>query len=183
MSNRYAQVIVLAEDERSANLLRRYVQRALDIGLRQIRQEISPSSRGDAKQWVIKRYPIEIKAMRSVHRRTGLVVHLDADVDSVAQRFNELVQALRNDGQEQRQPHERVSHVIPRRHTETWLCVLTGSNVDEDQNCKRLRLPPNPDQAVRPAAQALYELTRPNAPAPTLPSLATAIPELRRLET
>src|SRR5438874_1830415 len=60
MSDRYAQVIILAEDERSANLLRRYVQRALDLNPRGLRQEISPSGRGDAKDWVLARYPTEV---------------------------------------------------------------------------------------------------------------------------
>ena len=182
MSDRYAQVIILAEDERSANLLRRYVQRALNLNPRGLRQEISPSGRGDAKHWVLSRYPIEVWAMRTAHRRTGLVVHLDADTDNVARRFVQLAEALRNDRLEDRNPDERICHAIPRRHTETWLCALTGINVDEDQDCKRQGLPPNSDQCVMPAALALYELTRPNSPPPALPSLATAIPELQRLE-
>jgi hypothetical protein len=183
MSNRYAQVVVLAEDLRSANLLRRYAQRALDIDQRKIRQEISPSGQGDAKQWVIGRYPLEVRELRTVHRRTGLLVHLDADVDSVAQRSKQLADALNAAGQAERTPAERITHAIPRRHTETWLCTLTGIDVDEDMDCKRNRLPPNPGEAVKPAALALYELTRNNAPPPRLPSLVVAVPELRRLET
>ncbi len=142
MSNRYAEVIVLAEDERSANLLRQYVQRALHLGQRQVRQEISPSAHGDAKKWVAQQYPIEVKEMRTGHRRTGLVVHLDADTDTVVQRVNQLAAALRDDKQDDRKPDERISHAIPRRHTETWLCVLTGIDVDEERDCKRQHLPP-----------------------------------------
>jgi len=183
MSNRYANVIVVAEDERSANLLRRYVLRALDdVDYRRIRQEISPSARGDAKQWVISRYPIEMKEVRRGLSHLCLIVHLDADAESVAQRFNQLAEALTADGQVQRRQDERVSHVIPRRHTETWLCSLTGVGVNEDQDCKRHRLPPEPDKAVKPAAEELYALTRQNAPAPSLPSLIKAVTELRRLE-
>jgi hypothetical protein len=36
MSNRYTEVVILAEDERSANLLRRYVVRALGLTNRRI---------------------------------------------------------------------------------------------------------------------------------------------------
>ena len=184
MSNRFAEVVILAEDERSANLLRRYVQRALDIRNRRIRQEISPSAQGDAKQWVLDRYPIEVKALRTMHRLTGLVVHLDADTDTVARRARQLAAALKKSGQDPRQVTEPISHVIPRRHTETWLCVLTGAVVDEEQDCKRHRLLPDFDGVVQQAAHELYNMTRgETAPVPTLPSLATAVPELQRLET
>ncbi len=183
MSNRFAEVVIVAEDERSANLLRRYVQRALHLGNRRIRQEISPSAKGDAKQWVIRQYAVEVKELRTVHRKTGLVVHLDADTDEVADRARQLATALKNDDQDERDANERISHAIPRRQTETWLCVLVGEDVDEEQDCKRDRRLPDFDRAVPQAALALYEATRPNAPIPTLPSLATAVPELRRLES
>lgn len=182
MSSRFAEIVILAEDERSANLLRRYVQRALHIQNRRIRQEISPSGQGDAKQWVLSRYPVEVKELRTMHRLTGLVVHLDADTDSVAERARQLAAALKTNGQTVRQAHERIAHVVPRRQTETWLCVLTKIEVDEEQDCKRDRLIRDFDGVVQQAALALYDVTRANAPVPTLPSLATAVPELRRLE-
>jgi hypothetical protein len=183
MSNRYAEIVVLAEDERSANLLRRYVQRALQINNRGIRQIISPSGRGDAKQWVIGQYPIEVKAFRARHRLTGLLVHLDADKETVPRRATQLADALKKNGLDDRAASERISHAIPRRHTETWLCVLTGVNVDEEQDCKRGRLIADFDGAVSQAAIALYQSTRPNAPAPAIPSLNAVVPELRRLES
>lgn len=183
MSNRFAQVVILAEDERSANLLRRYVQRALKLDNRRIRQEISPSARGDAKQWVLGRYSIEVKSLRGKHPKTGLVVHLDADKETVAKRATQLAAVLKSNGLNDRVQSEWISHAIPRRHTETWLCALTGATVNEEQDCKGLHLLPDFDAAVHAAALALYDLTRPNALAPSLPSLATAVTELRRLET
>ena len=183
MSNRFATVVILAEDERSANLLRRYVMRALDIGNRRIRQEISPSGRGDAKQWVLGRYPIEVRALRSKHPKTGLAVHLDADNETVAKRAAQLASALENAGHDVREPNEWISHAIPRRHTETWLCALMGVDVDEEEDCKGQHRLPDFDAAVPKAALALYDLTRANAPAAPLPSLAAAVPELRQLET
>jgi hypothetical protein len=183
MSIRYTEIVILAEDERSANLLRRYALRALNLNNRRIRQEISPSGQGDAKQWVVSRYPIEMKALRCLHKTTGLVVHLDADTATVAKRASDLATALKRDGQDKREDDERVCHAIPKRHTETWLCVLMGVDVDEHRDCKRDRVLPDFDVAVQPAAIELYKLTRANAPTPSLPSLATAVPELRRLET
>jgi hypothetical protein len=181
MSTRYATVIIVAEDERSANLLRRYVERALGVTNRRVRQLISPSAQGDAKQWVIARYPIEIRAVRRGLANLGLVIHLDADVDSVQDRLNELATALASDGQDPRAPDERVSFAIPRRHTETWLAVLTGIQVNENLDCKRSRIPPDPEKRVKAAAEQLYSLTRLNAQPAPLPSLVAAITELRRL--
>jgi hypothetical protein len=183
MSNRFAQVVILAEDERSANFLRRYVMRALRICNWRIRQQISPSGSGDAKQWVLGRYPIEVRALRSKPPKSGLVVHRDADVEPVAKRAVQLASILKNAEQDAREPKEWISHAIPRRHTETWLCTLTGVAVDEDEDCKRQRRLPDFDAVVPQAALALFDLTRANAPPPALPSLAEAIPELRRLET
>jgi hypothetical protein len=183
MSNRFAMVVILAEDERSANLLRRYVMRALDIDNRRIRPLISPSGRGDAKQWILDRYPVEVKAQRSKHPKTGLVVHLDADTETVAKRVMQLASMLKNAGHDAREPNERISHAIPRRHTETWMCALTGVDVNEEEDCKRGHRLPDFDAAVHQAALALYDLTRANAHTPALPSLAAAVPELRRLES
>lgn len=183
MSNRVAMVVILAEDERSANLLRRYVMRALHLDYRRIRQEISPSGRGDAKRWVLGRYPIEVKALRSQHPKTGLAVHLDADTESVVKRGAQLADMLKNAGQNVREPNEQISHAIPRRQIETWPCALTGVAVTEDEDCKGKHRLPDFDAVVPQAALALFELTRANASPPPLPSLAAVIPELQRLET
>lgn len=183
MSDRFAQVVILAEDERSANLLRRYALRALNVGNRQIRQQISPSGKGDAKQWVLRQYPTEVRELRRMHRKTGLVVHVDADTDTVADRVRELGNALKAVGEEPRESEERICHAIPRRQVETWLCVLTGVQVDEERDCKRDHVLPDFDAAVQPAALKLFEFTRLNVLPPPLPSLAAAVPELRRLET
>jgi hypothetical protein len=183
MRYRYANVILIAEDERSANLLRRYLQRALSVDNRRIRQRISPSASGDAKQWVISQYPVEMKELRRGLSQMCLILHLDADVETVATRLNQLANVLANDRQLPRRQDERVSIVVPRRHTETWLCVLTGVVVTEEMDCKRLRQPREPDRAVKSASERLFEITRPNAVQPPLPSLVTAVAELRRLET
>jgi hypothetical protein len=184
MSHGFAEVVILAEDERSANFLRRYVMRALNNkGYRRIRQQVSPSARGDAKQWILARYPLEVAALRSKHPKTGLVLHLDADTETVAKRTMQLADTLKNAGQDAREPDERISHAISRRHTETWLCTLTGVVVDEEDDCKRQRRLSDFDAVVRQAALALYDLTRANAPPPALSSLAAAVPELRRLES
>lgn len=183
MSNRFAQVVILTEDERSANLLRRYVLRALKINNRRTRQLISPSAQGDAKQWVLIQYPLEVKEQRRKHSKTGLVVHLDADTETVAKRTTQLAETLKNSGQSDRKADEWICHAVPRRHTETWLCFLMGIAADEEQDCKRDKQLTDFDSVVQLAAAKLFDLTRANVAPPSLPSLAAAIMELRRLET
>jgi hypothetical protein len=182
MSSRYARVIIIAEDELSANLLRNYALRALDIDIRRVRQLIAPAGGGDAKRWILSQYPVETKELRRGLTHNCLIVHIDADTDTVATRQQELSEAMRIAGQLRRESDERISHVIPKRHTETWLCVLTGHHVDEADDCKRRRILSNPYTAVKPAAEALYASTRPSASPPPLPSMISAVPELRRLE-
>src|SRR5207245_8760280 len=125
----------------------------------------------------------EGRTLRTGHKRVGLAEHLDADTDSVLDRMNELAEELKRASQPARSASERISHVIPRRHTETWLCALNGIAVDEERDCKRERLLSNPDDAVTPAAASLYALTRANAAPPPahLPSLVAVVPELRSL--
>src|SRR5262249_8818376 len=118
----------------------------------------------------------------TMHRRTGLLVHLDADNECVARRAAQLGETLKKAGQGERAAKEPISHAIPRRHTETWLCVLTGEDVAQEREVKRGLVLRDFDQHVPKAALALYDLTRPNAVPPTLLSLQAAIPELRRLE-
>jgi hypothetical protein len=183
MSDRYTEIVILAEDERSANLLRRYVLRSLNLKNRRVRQLISPQARGDAKRWVLDHYPIEVKELRGRHARTGLVVHIDADTDTISRRSEQLAAALTERSQKPRAADERISHAIPRRHTETWLCVLNGVEVDELEDCKRDRVLADFDAVVGPAATALYALTRNNTPPHVLPSLAIVAGELRRLES
>ena len=194
MSDRIAEITVLAEDLRSGRLLRRYIQRT--ISARNIRLEIAPAGQGSAYDWVIHRYPIETRAHRQRVSKgrnlSGLVVHIDADDTFIEERHQQLGGALRDAVEDPRAPLERISFVVPKRNTETWLYGLTGMVVDENYDFKR-----DPERRISPAdrrrcderigrsAEALYALTRPNAPPPimNMPALVVAVNELKRFES
>lgn len=197
MVERIAQAIILVEDQRSGILLRRYVQRAVNV--RNIRVESAPKGRGSAHDWVIQQYPKEVNEQRHCVRAKNdnnaiLVVHVDADNRTVAERARQLEQALQAIGAVARQQPERIAHCVPKRNVETWIHGLCDIPVDEDYDFKSddaNRIATNQrkrddvcGQRIGFAAQRLYALTRNNADAPpeSMPSVASAVNELRRLE-
>ena len=198
MTDRIAQVIVIAEDGRSAQFLRRYVQRA--VSYREIRVQIAPKGQQSAYDWVIAQYPKEVAEQR--HRVSpkskniaALAVHVDADTNEVEQRMRQLADALQAAHGQSRQRSERIAIAIPKRNIETWLHGLCDIEVDETYDFKRdvqHRIATNQrqrdrlcNQRIGPAVNELYRLTRKNAPSPpgNMPSVATTVTELRRLET
>ena len=54
------------------------------------------------------------------HQRIALIVVIDADLDTVARRQQQLDETL---GESSRQPVERIALVVPRRNIETWSAV------------------------------------------------------------
>jgi hypothetical protein len=137
-------------------------------------------------------YPREVREHRRCRdgnlKQSALIVHIDADTGTVANRHRQLADALNQAGAggPPRTQDERIAIIVPKRHTETWLHGLFDPDITEDRDCKRDgRLRKLHDERVPIAAEEIYRLTRANAPPPptNLPSLAAAIPELRRLES
>ncbi len=198
MSQRIAQVIILAEDLRSARLFARYLQRTNRVDYRDIHWEHAEAGKGDASKWVVKQYPAEVQKQRrrvsGKNKNAALLVHVDADTGTVQARHQQLAGGLTESGQKPRGQDEQITIVVPRRHTETWLHGLCGVSLTEEYDCKRdpdrqianpRKLKDAHDARIRPAAEALYAFTRPNAQPPPdyLPSVKAAIPELQRLES
>jgi hypothetical protein len=187
---RYATLTILAEDERAQNLLRRYAMRVFDPSGRRVVTIPAPPGKGDAKHWVLERYATEVQIYRQGLSHRGLIVHLDLDTDPIATREQQLIEALKRHGVQPRLPAERIAHVLMGRHVETWIAALTdqmmtpdNTPLDEDFDCKRRHFPREPDQLIKQSVKELYRITRPNVAVELpLPSLATAIKELRRLE-
>jgi hypothetical protein len=96
-------------------------------------------------------------------------------------RTRQFEECLAAEGLSPRTSRERIVHLIPKRNIETWILNLNGHTVDEETDFSRYAAI---DDLMVPAAQTLFEWTRPNAvPAPyCVPSLRWAINELRRLE-
>src|SRR5436190_113502 len=71
--------------------------------------------------------------------------------------------------------------LIPKRHIETWIDVLLGKVVTEDENCKTHDR--RSKEEIRKAAQALFAWSRPNATPDRncVDSLKAALSEWRKI--
>jgi hypothetical protein len=176
-----SEVIVLVEDARQQQIIRRYL-RQVGLNTHSMRFEL-PSS-GSGEQWVRERFVVEVAAYRNRRARaeTKLIIMLDADNLTLHERFVQLDQKLRDAGIELIGAGEQVAKLIPRRNIETWILCLDAGVVDEDTDYKRTRHD-WPDLIPR-AAEALYAWSRPNAHVPNscVPSLQHGLSELRRLD-
>ena len=175
-------VIILAEDERHQQLARRYLYK-LQYRRHDIRPVALPNGRGSGVQWVLQRYATEVQKYltRAARARTALIVAIDADTGHVDKRNHQLEQALEEAGLAVRGADSAIIHLIPKRNVETWIMCLSGEHVDELTDYSQRR---EVDALISAAADILFEWSRPNAvpPAHCVPSLAAAIPEVRRLE-
>jgi len=177
-----SEVIILAEDRRQQTFAYRYLLR-LGIDRQVIRPEPLPGNKGSGEQWVRLRYAKNVAAYRtrSATADTALVVVIDADTGPVDRRTHQLHAVLAETGSALRHPNEKIVHLIPKRHIETWILCLNGRNVDEN---KSYRHENGIDDQIKPSAETLFDWSRPNAVPPRrcIPSLLLAIPEIRRLE-
>lgn len=177
-----SQVIVLAEDERHQRLVRQYLHR-LGRSRHEIRFEPLPNGRGCGEQWVRERYPKAVISYRgrSARAETALIVAIDADTGDADRRLRQFREALEQAGFGARTEDEAIVHLIPKRNVETWVLCLSGRRVDENTDYSKEG---GIDELIKPAAITFFSWSRPNAtpPAPCVPSLLAAIPEVRRLE-
>jgi hypothetical protein len=95
-------------------------------------------SGGAAEKYVRDNYPSQLKAYRSRHAKTILIVVLDADAGPVSAHQRELDDACRRvqPAVPARLPEEAVVHIIPKWHIETWLAYLDDVKASEDQQYK-----------------------------------------------
>jgi hypothetical protein len=179
---RVSQVIVLAEDEPHQRFIYRYLQQ-LSYSLRDLRFEPLPSGRGSGEAWVRTRYAPAVKAYRAraARARTSLVVAIDADIGDLARRARQLEESLAAERLSPRTGEERIIHLIPKRNIETWILNLNGNPVDEETDFGRAS---GIEDKITTAARSFFEWTRINALIPPycVPSLRSAVPEIRRLE-
>ena len=179
MTDRRSQTILLCEDEVHKRLVTAYMKQC---GLPTKRPYLIPkvaSDVGGNDVWVIREFARELEACRKRHAKTLLIVVLDADKHTVAERRSHL------DGQlnptQKIAPADPLALLIPRRQIETWIRALLGESVTEEQNCKAWKWPA--EAHYRRAAETAYQWARPNAtPGPTcVDSLRQALPEWRKI--
>ncbi len=178
-----SQVVVLAEDGRHQQFVRKYLDR-LGYRVRNIRFEPLPAGSGSGEKFVRENYARAVKEYRarSAKAQSARVVVIDADADAVEHRQRQLRERLTVSGMKPREDGDRIAQWIPRRAIETWVLCLAGMQVNEDADYRH-------DAAVdamsvTAAAERFHAWTRRGFELPPhcVPSLRAAIPEARRIE-
>ncbi|NLX13023.1 MAG: hypothetical protein GXY44_05110 [Phycisphaerales bacterium] len=165
--SRNVNIVILCEDRQHEAFARRFLRQA-GQGLRVQRVEISPRGRGSGEQFVRARFAKELAYYRSRQHRVGqaLIVVIDADRGSSAERREQVEGAAVEGGQEQRRADERVALFVPARNIETWLAYLDGQTVNESDTYPRLQS----ERDCQRHVERLYEMCQQGAlrqPAPS----------------
>lgn len=177
--SRKVTAILLCEDKQSRAVLHRYLKH--ERGFERVRVLPLPAGQGCGSQYVRENYARAVLGQRDRSVAEVLLVHIDADNSTVADRHRELADELKKEGMEQRGQNEPIALVVPRWEMETWLHHYMGRpGVVETE-----RYPKFKDceaTSARPTVAALVALVDGRAAAPeNLPSIAVAMEELRRL--
>ena len=175
MSQRRVQIVILCEDKQQEVFARHFLKKRGFTG--NIKPKICLEGAGE--QFVRDNYPKEVKAYRSKNYLSGmLIVLIDADKKTVEERLKQLDDALIENAQELRQPHEKIAVFVPKRNIETWIHYLQGTNVDEETEYTKLKkqsdCKPYLEQLVNQCYQGNLDE---NAP----PSLKATCGELQRI--
>ncbi len=179
MSSHRVRAIILCEDRQQEVFARHFlVCRGFD-SLR-MRAIISPRGVGSGEQFVRERFSREVRAYRSKRNQIGmcLVVLIDADTMTLAERLGQVESALREKGLSPRGVDEKIGIFVPKRNIETWIHYARGEIVDETAVYPRLACESDCKSDVIRLAETTI-----NVPLPTdaPPSLQAACDELRRI--
>src|SRR5438477_1878846 len=134
VSERVANIIILAEDKEHEILVKRYLQRA-GHNDRSIRPVALPGSRQGGSQHVREQFPKQVKECRgTLGRRASclLIVITDADNLTTLQRERTLEDELDQAGHGQIVPTEPIVILIPKWQVETWIKCALGQVISED---------------------------------------------------
>jgi len=124
-----SRIIVLCEDKAHEVFVRRFLTKVWRVAHRDIKVSYYPEGEGSGKKHVQDRIEDEVKAYRSRHASTILIVMHDADEKTVAQIQQLLDSKIGN----ARAESDRIAYIIPKWHIETWLAYLEGRDVGETE--------------------------------------------------
>jgi hypothetical protein len=183
LSDRIANIFVLAEDQEQQSLIRKYLVRA-GHGTRDIRDLPLPGNRGCGSQYVREQFLIQVAECRGrIGRKTKsmLVVMTDADSLNVTDREKSLAETLKTGHQAPVSADEPIIILIPKWQVETWIKCLLGHNMSEDD--------PKSDEPrvtrgdISDAAEILFRWSRANALVGTtcVPSLRASLPRWNQI--
>ena len=126
-----ARITILCEDKQHESFIRRFLKKRN----RRV-YTVSRSDSGAGDQYVRDNYPAYLDAIR---KRNGiLVVMIDGDNYSIAERLKQLNDACTQSGVSPRNTSDKVAVFIPKRNIETWLAYLDGERVNETDRYPRL---------------------------------------------
>jgi hypothetical protein len=178
MATRKVDVIVLGENRSHANFVRHFLLcRGFQSG--RVRLRFSPAGRGSGAQYVITNYPTEVQALRAKRhiKNRGLVVVIDADNLTPAERIRQLAESLETVGQAALDESKKVAILVPSRNIESWAyCLKNNEPISEATDYKnRTR-----ESDIRIAAQkfAAMQIDQVAAEAPS--SLVAAHQDLKQ---
>ena len=179
MSQRRVQIVILCEDRQQEVFARYFLKKRGFQGL--FRAIICPPGSQSGEQYVRAQYPVEVKAYRQNRYRVsiGLAVLNDADNSTLQDRLNQLIDALRENSQENRQSDEAIAILVPKRNIETWIHYLQGETVNEVEEYSKFE---KNEASCQSSVENLADRCRSqNLPEDAPPSLQTACGELQRL--
>lgn len=180
-SKRTARFVILCEDSQQAVFIKHFLKNH-GFDNKKMRFEIGSKGKGSGEQYVRTQYVEEVKFYRRISSYspigTSLIVMIDADKHSVAERLHQLDLALEANSQSKRQSNEKIAIFVPKRNIETWIHYLMGESVDEEKAYSKL--PRQRD--CKPYLKKLVEEICPTGlPKDAPPSLHAACEELQRI--
>ncbi len=134
---RQVKLVILCEDKQHAAFIRRFFGSA-GWNLNEIRVEKNSMGQGSGEQWVRTRFPKELQEIRRRHVRSALITMIDADNQSIEDRFSGLDSECAKAGISSRNQDDPVAVFIPRRNIETWIEYLSENEVDEWETYPKL---------------------------------------------
>jgi len=137
MSSPRGTFVIVCEDTQHEVFVRRFL-RLSGVRNTSIRVEKSPAGLQDARQWIRRFLPGELRAFRNYNARNRsanrmLIVVSDADNGTVEERTEYLTTECDPKPGDQ----EKVCFVIPRWSVETWLKYLRNEGYDESERTRR----------------------------------------------
>lgn len=139
------------------------------------------NGQGSAEQYVREQFAGAVRSHRSrvTRMKTILVVHTDADTNTVQARYDSLEEQLDAAELTGRGIREAIAVLIPKRNTETWIHFFDDRTVDEETAYPKFT---GHESDARPAAASFAaHAKKGTAPDHALPSIVRGLQEIRRV--
>jgi hypothetical protein len=170
---RFAQLVLVVEDNVTGQFFRRWLLEHVRVYPRDIRTVLPKRVSGSGEQFVRDQFAVEVPAHRTIRAKRSnlLVVVQDADQGDWAEHYKALADAASD--------RAGIYIFVPKRHIETWVHQLNGNQADEIEKHRfRYR---GDRAAIVKAADVFLEAVRSEKEADFVPSLNEGIREARQI--